>query len=216
MCKILSYCKNKILKVKKAYYIIKKYKGRDLKNKKVSFISSNCMGGVIAHDLGIKFLSPTVNMFFEAEDYLKFVENLSYYVQCKMTEYIWEGTYPIGILDDIKLHFLHYENFETAKSKWETRCSRIRWDNIVCILTDQNGCTDKMVERFSYLPYKKLFFTSEKKYEKYNFCVYMNSEAYKKKHNGRTKVDDACVFDTESQRRVFESEIDILSFLNEE
>lgn len=50
-----------------------------LKNKEISIISTNCIGGVLSHDLGLQFKSPTVNLFFRAEDFIKFCENLEYY-----------------------------------------------------------------------------------------------------------------------------------------
>ena len=35
-----------------------------------TIISSNCIGGVIYSDLHRKFLSPTINLFFSAKDFL--------------------------------------------------------------------------------------------------------------------------------------------------
>ncbi len=52
-----------------------------LKNKNFTVLSNNCVGGVILHELGERFNSPTVNLFFKAEDYLKFLENLDYYLK---------------------------------------------------------------------------------------------------------------------------------------
>jgi uncharacterized protein (DUF1919 family) len=34
-----------------------------LTNKEVTIFSSNCIGGVIYHDLGLRFMSPTINLF---------------------------------------------------------------------------------------------------------------------------------------------------------
>lgn len=42
--------------------------------------------GVILHELGERFNSPTVNLFFKAEDYLKFLENLDYYLKQALVE----------------------------------------------------------------------------------------------------------------------------------
>ena len=33
-------------------------------NQTPCIIASNCNGGIIYHDLGLKFLSPTINLFF--------------------------------------------------------------------------------------------------------------------------------------------------------
>lgn len=41
---------------------------RNLKCTDFSIISSDCTGGVLSHDLNLQFLSPTINMFFSAQD----------------------------------------------------------------------------------------------------------------------------------------------------
>ena len=46
----------------------------------VTIISANCNGGIVSHDLGLQFRSTTVNLFIPAEDFVKFCENLPYYL----------------------------------------------------------------------------------------------------------------------------------------
>lgn len=43
--------------------IIQNYK-QQLQNQTPCIISSNCIGGIIYHDLQLPFLSPTINLFF--------------------------------------------------------------------------------------------------------------------------------------------------------
>lgn len=80
-----------------------------IRNKDISIISMNCTGGILLHDLGLKFLSPTVNLFMRAEDFIKFCENLEYYlsidkfVECHDKFIIEDRTYPIGYLDDLTI-----------------------------------------------------------------------------------------------------------------
>lgn len=83
----------------------KKMNTKKLKYKDFSFISVNCLGGVISHDLGLQFLSPTINLFFESEDYIKFVENLQYYLKLELEEDTAEESYPVGKLGDIRIFF---------------------------------------------------------------------------------------------------------------
>lgn len=45
------------------------------KNVNATIISQNCIGGVIYSDLGLKFSSPTINMFIEDNDFVKLAEN---------------------------------------------------------------------------------------------------------------------------------------------
>lgn len=130
-----------------------------------SILSMNCSGGIISHDLGLKFLSPTVNLFMRAGDFIKFCENLEYYfsidemIPCTDTNIIGERTYPIVYLDDLTLFLVHYSSIEEAQRKWNERKKRINWDNIVILNTDREGMTEDLKARFERLPYRKVLFT---------------------------------------------------------
>lgn len=179
----------------------------------ISIISSNCIGGVLAHDYKMRFLSPTVNLFMLPEDYIKFVKNLKKYLDCDVE--VPESNhypYPLGKLEDITLHFVHYRTFEAARQKWNERKKRVNFERLFLVFTDQNGCTDDLLEEYASLPYKKVFFTSQEKYAKYPFAVYMDSTEYQKKHNGRTLVDDACLYKGITGKRNYEYITDILKF----
>jgi len=79
------------------------------------------------------------------------------------------GTYPIGLLGDIEIMFLHYHTADEAKEKWERRCGRINWEKIIYKFNDQNGCTPTNVIEFFSLPIDhKLFFTIHKEWPKIN------------------------------------------------
>ena len=88
------------------------------------------MGGVILHELGERFNSPTVNLFFKAEDYLKFLENLDYYLKQALVEVESEKNYPVAKLDDITIYFMHYSSFDEAKTTWQKRVARINKNNL--------------------------------------------------------------------------------------
>lgn len=61
--------------------------------------------------------------------------------------------YPIGILDDIKIYFEHYETEEIARTKWEERVSRINYNNLFIMFTDKDGCTLNDLKEFDNLPF---------------------------------------------------------------
>ena len=125
-----------------------------------TIISYNCTGGVMYHDLGWKFMSPTVNLYMNCEDFIKFCENLDYYLSLELTPYDdTERSYPVTLLGDLKIYMVHYKTFEEANTKWESRKARINKQNIRIIATNRDGCTDELKERFSKLPYKKIMFT---------------------------------------------------------
>ena len=50
-----------------------KIERRRLINTNFTIISQNCIGSIMYHDLGQKFLSPTINMLFEPSDFVKFL-----------------------------------------------------------------------------------------------------------------------------------------------
>src|SRR5688572_22103122 len=96
-----------------------------LQNKDFTIISNNCWGGIIYQDLQLPYLSPTVNLYMFIPCYIKFLENLEFYLNKKL-DFTEESKYnqaninkirkwyPIGKLDDIELHFIHYDNVDIA------------------------------------------------------------------------------------------------------
>lgn len=137
-----------------------------LKNKDFTIISNNCWGGRIYQRYALQYTSPTVGLMFYADEYIKFVSNLRYYVEHELTfipktkskyyQYYKdkEKYYPIGVLDDIEIVFLHYKSEEEAREKWNRRKARINWDNLIVKFNDQNRCTPEHIKAFDKLPYK--------------------------------------------------------------
>ena len=99
--------------IKKALYYFKKKIAKKNRNFKcnyehdnITIISCNCIGGLVYSDLGMKFFSPTINLFIKSPDFVKFANNLKYYLSQELT-LVSEKEYPIGRIDDIYIHFLH-------------------------------------------------------------------------------------------------------------
>lgn len=135
---------------------------REVRTKNVTIISQNCIGGVFYHDLGMKFLSPTINLFINEPDFVRFVQNLKDYIESDL-EMSWGEEYPIGILGgDVRIDFMHYQSCEEAKEKWEKRAKRINWDKIVVFSTDRNGFTEEVFGEWKKIRYPKVLFTSNK------------------------------------------------------
>lgn len=133
-----------------------------LKNKNFSLISSNCLGGFMLHNLNIRFNTPTINLFFYAEDYIKFLENLKENLSTDIIEVRdFNLNYPVGkINDEIIIHFMHYKSFNEAKEKWEERAKRVDFNNLFIIMTDRDGCDEKLIKKFDDLPFEnKVIFT---------------------------------------------------------
>ena len=56
-------------------------KYRRLQRSCLSILSKNCFGGIISHMLGLPFRSPTVNMFFHVEYFVKFLRTPKFYLE---------------------------------------------------------------------------------------------------------------------------------------
>lgn len=136
---------------------------RKVKVKDVTIISQNCIGGVFYHDMGQQFLSPTINLYFEAKDFMKFVLHLKYYLSLPLEMYMEE--FPVGKLGDITIWFLHYDSCQQAEEDWNRRKERIKYDKILVLCTDRDGFDDEAYQMWREIKYTKLLFTSKKKYE---------------------------------------------------
>lgn len=132
-----------------------------LKNRDATIIASNCNGEFIYYDMRLPFLTPTINLSFDMNDYVKLLENLRWYMEQPITPCVDERfDYPCGMLADVEIRFNHYKTFEEAVAKWEKRKQRINWDNLYIIAIDGDNCTEESLRRFDALPYAhKVIFT---------------------------------------------------------
>lgn len=160
-----------------------------------SIISSNCFAGRIMQDLGMKYNSPTLGLYFWAEDYVEFLSKLEYYLHKAKITFVehskytlgderrkkWKHWYPIGLLDGkVEIQFLHYFTEQEAAEKWYRRAARVNMNDLLVIGMDQNLCSEKNIIDFDHLPFKhKVFFSS--KPIKGDSIVYMKEF----KHNGQ-------------------------------
>ncbi len=113
---------------------------KSLKNKDITFLCPNCIGGILFHDLGLQFKSPTVNLMMTQTDFLKFVLKMDYYLQQEFEFFKHdEYNFPCARLDDITIHFTHYHTEEEAQNKWKERAKRINKDNLFVFLMERDG-----------------------------------------------------------------------------
>jgi len=145
-----------------------------LKNRDFTLISNNCLGAFILHDLNLKFLTPTITVLIYPEDYIRFLENLKFYLGQEI-EFIsgQDCNYSIGRLYDIELQFWHYKDAESAKEKWEKRSKRVNDKNIFIVMTDRDGCTEDNIRRFNNLPYKNKVIFTNRLYEQFSSAYYI-------------------------------------------
>lgn len=142
-----------------------------LKNTNFSIISNDCWGGFMYKQLGLPYNTPFVWLFIDTEDYLKLLKNISYYLSCKLTFTTIPGiNYPVGVLDDIKIHFNHNNNEAEAEEKWYRRLQRFNWDNI---FVKSTVCYKSAAIEFDRLDIKHKIAFTDKNFN-LNSCVYMN------------------------------------------
>ena len=137
-----------------------------LKNKAPTIIASDCVGGIIYHDLGLRFTSPMINLWMKKEDFIVLVRDLEEYLNEELIEELGENVdYPVGSLNHnqkkIYVYFMHYDTFEQAREKWEERKKRVDFNNIY-IIQNLVHATDEDVVCFDSLPYKnKMLISSQ-------------------------------------------------------
>ena len=176
-----------------------------LKNDNFSILCSNCIGGTIYNRLGKQFLSPTINLWFYQKDFLKFLQNIDYYLSLELQFIDSNRSYPVGKLDDICIYFLHYNSEEEAKSSWNRRKERINFDNLFIIMYDRDGIDEKDYEVFSRLKCVNRIIITDKPNDKYSFFKQMT----KKSEN-----DNAFLEKDKYGIRTFERQWDYVDWLN--
>lgn len=129
-----------------------------------SIISQNCIGGVLYHDMGMQFLSPTINTFIREPDFVKLCCDPEYYMNLPLQMH-WEEEYPVGRLDDVEIHFMHYETCKEARESWERRKKRINYDKILVLATDRDGFDGQVYEQWKKVPYPKVLFTANPEFK---------------------------------------------------
>ena len=183
---------------------------KKLQNPNISILSQNCVGGIIYHDLGLQFRSPTINLYMSAADFVAFLENLPLYLQTPLAFVESDRPYPVGKLADLTLYFVHYKSEADALEKWELRKRRIDMSNLYIIMTDRDGCDESVVRRFEALPYEhKVMFTA-KKYDNAPHCVQLKRERRK------LQVGDVNEFVNCFGKRLFEEGINHIQWFNSE
>ena len=85
MIKRLALCIFNEIK-EREWRLYKRRKYKRLKNKEFTIIGSNCTGAFMYYDLGLKYLTPTVNLMIEMNDFVKMAGNLEWYMKQELVE----------------------------------------------------------------------------------------------------------------------------------
>lgn len=183
-----------------------------LENNDFSIFSTNCIGGVIYHSLGLQFLSPTINLWIAPSDYIEMLkEPKKYFMNGEMEEVKITGIdYPVGEIKGKRIYGQHYSSFNELKDKWDKRRKRINWDNIYVFMIERDGCTYKDLVDFDNLPYKhKVVFTT-KSYPKIKSSLVLPN-SYDTKNN---EVNNLLVYKSNFSILRILDEYDYVDFFN--
>lgn len=184
---------------------------KKIKNKDFSILCSTCIGGVIYHRLGMKFLSPTINLWIDNKDFIKMCCDLKYYMNLTLEKVDSEYSFPVGCLGgEIKIYFNHYKTFEEAEEKWIERKNRINYNNLYVICFLDKDMTVEDVKRLNEVECKNRVVFSPS-------AVSMEMPEYVKVFTP-TKIDSKCrCMDKDLFGfRTFEKQFDFVRWLNGE
>lgn len=149
-----------------------------LKNTNFTIISNDCTAGCMCKDLKVRMNSPTRNFYFNADDYIKFCQNLEYYLS--LLPEIYQGGYNgygkeflMASLGDLKLFLVHYHSVEQCAEEWERRRERVNRDNLIFLMNDRNFCTEEHIKAFDELPFEHKVCLTHIRYPQYKSALYI-------------------------------------------
>lgn len=190
------------------------------KNKEFTLIAQNCVGGVIYNALGLPFMSPTINMFIEDENFVKLIENLEYYMSlpaepltdCYVDPINPNIKYPKIKIGDIEVCALHYKNCSEAIQKWEMRRRRVNFDNVYVIGNSWN-CHEcpELIHRIVQCKYPSVVFT----YGDFNEenCIKLDHSIWHLDERGVVRPDITSECDRFG-RKYYETMFDFVEWIN--
>ena len=193
---------NKIVR----YFYVRKIR-KQFYNQSLSVFSSNCVGCLMLHDLGVAFRSPFVNLFVNAKDYIQYLRNPQKYNEMTFVQVESDQPYPVGMLGDLTFHFVHYKTFEEAVSAFERRVKRISYDNLFVIFSERDGCTYECLKEFDALPYKNKIVFTHLPYPD------IQSSFYIKGFEKEDCIGDILVWDKKLGRKIYDR-FDFVSWFN--
>lgn len=180
-----------------------------LQNKEFTLITSNCIGGIIYHELGMKFYSPTINLRIDSDQFAKFVLKMDYYLEQDLKFIRTEEACPVALLDDIKIYFTHYKTEEEACRKWQERKRRIQWDNLFVMLNDRDGLSEKTMAALCQVKCRGMVMFSAKRRPELPYALYMDC------YRDMPCVGNVLEKNLITGKRVYERYFDYVRWLNE-
>ena len=150
-----------------------KLEGKNYPDSGISILSQNCTGGIVMKSYNMPFLTPTVNMYIPMPDFVKFCQQIDYYLAQEhvlMPKLTKERGYIVTQLGDITVFGVHFHDFDDFLRTWDRRKARINKDKLFLIFTDRDGFTPSLLNEINNIPCPKVLF-SYQLYEGYDFVI---------------------------------------------
>lgn len=139
-------------------------KRQKLKGNEISIMASNCLGGLLYHTYGLKFLSPLVNTRINSNEFVKLILNYKETINLPLHFIHSSNPFPVAKLNDIIVNFVHYHNVKEAELKWYDRIKRINEEHLFVILNDNDGLTEDDLYALDHCPIQNILVFTAKKY----------------------------------------------------
>ncbi|WP_418263501.1 DUF1919 domain-containing protein [Flavobacterium faecale] len=140
-------------------------------------ISNDCWGAEIYIERKIAYNTPFVGLFIPPSHFVKMANNLQAYLATELVfvketafqdykELYKKEQYPIALLGDVEIHFLHYTDETQARSKWNRRLNRMPKDTSTWFI---KGCDrevsdwNQLQASWNSIPFNKIFFSAKKR-----------------------------------------------------
>ena len=187
------------------------------RNRDFTIISQNCMGGLIYHDLGLQFKTPTIDLVIRGENFIRLVENLQEVLSVPAVpgrERIpGENPYPTIRASDVEVCGFHYPTCAEACEAWNRRRERVNLNNVFVIanawdMDDDPALMEKLVRASDY----KTIVFSDKEYS-FPGCFHLPGGFWKRDAEGLLHPNPMD-FIPGSYKRYFEEFFDFVDWLN--
>ena len=162
---------------------------RRLRKTDFCIVANDCLGSRFYKILKKEYNTPFVGLFLQPECFVKLVADFEHYMSqeiqfVKESRYSrineirnnHEGGYPLGLLGDLEINFLHYGSEAEALEKWDRRKQRIDWDHLYFMLVANGPCDESMMRGYvADLPQQRDCFHRCEGFSAPS-CVYIPSE----------------------------------------
>lgn len=146
-------------------------------NSEFCIISNDCWGAEVYIERKIAYNTPFVGLFIPPSHFVKISNNLHEYFKLELVfiketkfkeyeEHYIKEPYPIALLGDIEIHFLHYKDDNQANEKWKRRLDRMPKDSSKWFI---KGCDreisdwPELISLWNSIPFNKVFFSATKR-----------------------------------------------------